>query len=94
MNIDKLNYKSLSNNRTNLDTALIFASYQPNKLSSDLLRTALESLNKININNASVWTFDIVFLHLGRGIMKSNEVHSNGEKFSVFDWINWYKKKF
>ena len=59
MNIEKYNFtSSLNLNRQN-NTALVFASYQPNKISSDILRIALDSLEKINLENISVWIIDV-----------------------------------
>ena len=49
MNIDKYKQVAFLNSIKNTDTALVFASYQPNKVSSDLLRIALKSLEKINL---------------------------------------------
>lgn len=52
-------YRSyLSSSENKKDVALVFASYQPNKTASDILRVALDSLEKINLDNISVWIFD------------------------------------
>ena len=60
MNIDKLNFEfSSSNNYQNSDVAVVLSSYQPNRTSSDILRIALSSLEKINLKNVSVWVVDV-----------------------------------
>ena len=59
MNINKYKQVAFLNSTKNTDTALVFASYQPNKVSSDLLRTALKSLENINLDNVSVWIIDV-----------------------------------
>ena len=43
MNIEKYNFTSSLNLNRDNNTALVFASYQPNKISSDILRVALDS---------------------------------------------------
>lgn len=53
-------YKSyLSSPKSIKDVALVFSSYQPNRNASDILRVALDSLEKINLENTSVWVFDV-----------------------------------
>ncbi len=60
MNLDKLNFEfSSSNNYQNSDVAVVLSSYQPNRTSSDILRIALSSLEKINLKNISVWVVDV-----------------------------------
>ena len=59
MNIEKYNFTSSLNLNRDNNTALVFASYQPNKISSDILRVALDSLEKINLANISVWVIDV-----------------------------------
>ena len=54
MNIDKYKQVAFLNSTKNTDTALVFASYQPNKVSSELLRIALKSLEKINLETENV----------------------------------------
>lgn len=59
MNIEKYKFKTYLSKKKINDTALVFASYQPNKISSEILRIALRSLEKINLENISVWIVDV-----------------------------------
>ena len=79
MNIDKYKQVAFLNSTKNTDTALVFASYQPNKVSSDLLRIALKSLEKINLDNISVWIIDV-------GSPKAHYLVSSDE-FKKFNFI-------
>ena len=79
MNINKYKYTIFANSTKNTDTALVFASYQPNKISSDLLRTALKSLENIDLDNISVWIIDV-------GSPKA-EYLVKSEEFKKFNFI-------
>ena len=79
MNIDKYKQVAFLNSTKNTDTALVFASYQPNKVSSDLLRIALKSLENINLDNISVWIIDV-------GSPKAHYLVSSDE-FKKFNFI-------
>ena len=59
MNINNFNFTPFVNNREMNDTAVVISSYQPNKISSELLRIALRSIEKINLENISVWIIDV-----------------------------------
>ncbi len=59
MNINNFNFSSFVNNIETNDTAIVIASYQPNKISSEILRVALRSIEKINLENISVWIIDV-----------------------------------
>lgn len=59
MNINNFNFTSFVNDREMNDTAIVISSYQPNKISSELLRIALMSIEKINLENISVWIIDV-----------------------------------
>ena len=79
MNINKYKQVAFLNSTKNTDTALVFASYQPNKVSSDLLRIALKSLENINLDNVSVWIIDV-------GSPKAHYLVSSDE-FKKFNFI-------
>ncbi len=59
MNIDKINFKENLSLDYMQDLAVIFASYQPNKTASDLLRISLKSLKNTTLNQISVWIIDV-----------------------------------
>ena len=59
MNIDKINFKENLSLDFMQDLAVIFASYQPNKIASDLLRVSLKSLKNTKLDKISVWIIDV-----------------------------------
>ena len=59
MHLETKDYTYYRGEYKNTNTAIIFASYQPNKIASDLLRVALNSLSKIDLENCSVWIIDV-----------------------------------
>ena len=88
MDFNTKNYKYYKGEYKNTDTAIILASYQPNKIASDILRVALNSLSKIDLDNCSVWVVDIASPN-SENLVK----HSEFTKFN-FLYVNFLPQDF
>ena len=93
MNIEKYNFTSSLNLNRDNNTALVFASYQPNKISSDILRVALDSLEKINLANISVWVID-VGSPKSDYLVKQNEFKNFNFLYVNFTPTSWERTSF
>ncbi len=88
MIVDNFNFKSFINDKKMNDTAIIIASYQPNKVSSELLRIALSSIEKINLDDISVWIIDVGSPKKDY-LVKSNEFNKFNFIYVDYSPITW-----